>query len=114
MRQFLLDELSDDEINNLESYLKRTLKQAPMEGVFWLTVPDDLWAEAQQGHDDCGPFYFGIELDRNLGRNKFIAEFLVRSESNLHCTCISYATSAQRGFLLNFIDTMLAEEHIKA
>ena len=114
MRQFLIDELTDEEMANLDSYLKRTLKPAAMEGIFWLTVPDDLLAKAQQGHEDCGPFYLGIELDRNLGRNKFIAEFLVRSESNLHCTCISYATSAQRDFLLKFIDTMLSEEQIKA
>ena len=114
MRQFLIDELSDEEMANIDSYLKRTLKVGPMEGIFWLAVPDDLLGEAQQGHEDCGPFYFGVELDRNLGRNKFIAEFLVRSESNLHCSCIGYATNVQRDFLLKFIDTMLVEEQIKA
>ncbi len=110
MRQFVVDELSREERDNLESYLKRSLKPGGMEGMFWLAVPDDLLAEAQQGHEACGPFFFGIEL----GRNTLIAEFLVRSESNLHCSCISYATSAQRQFLLNFLDRMLAEERIKA
>jgi len=110
MRQILIDELSKEEQDNLESYLKRTLKCGPMEGMFWLTLPDDLLAAAQHGHEECGPFFFGIEL----GRNKLIAEFLVRSQSNLHCSCISYATPAQRQFLLQFLDGMLAEEHIKA
>ena len=50
MRQFVVDELSKEEQDNLESYLKRTLKAGAMEGMFWLPVPDDLLAEAQQGH----------------------------------------------------------------
>jgi len=110
MRQFLIDELSREERDNLESYLKRTVKEAPMEGIFWLELPPGLWGSAQQGHDSCGPFYFGIELTET----KLIAELLVRSESNLHCSCISYATQSQREFLLRFLDTMLAEERIKA
>ena len=110
MRQFLVDELSREERDNLDSYLKRTVKTAPMEGMYWLEVPRDLWSEAQQGHDECGPFYFGIEL----GRDKILFELLVRSESNLHCSCISYASDAQRRFLLQFIDRMLAEEQIRA
>ena len=57
MRQFVVDELSKEEQDNLESYLKRTLKAGPMEGMFWLPVPDDLLAEAQQGHEQCGPFF---------------------------------------------------------
>ena len=52
----------------------------------------------------------GIELSEKL----LVVELLVRSESNLHCSCISYATPAQREFLFQFIDTMVEEEHIKA
>jgi len=110
MRQLVIDELSREERDNIENYLKRTVRSAAMEGLFWLSVPDDLMAEAQQGHEECGPFFFGIELsEKNL-----VVELLVRSESNLHCSCISYATSAQREFLFRFIDTMVEEEHIKA
>lgn len=110
MRQFLIDELSREERDNLDNYLKRTLRRGPMEGMFWLALPLDLWSEAQQGHEACGPFYFGVELTET----KLIVELLVRSESNLHCSCISYATLAQREFLLRFLDTMLAEEQIRA
>jgi hypothetical protein len=110
MRQFVIDELSREERDNLESYLKRTVRTGPMEGMFWLAVPDDLLAEAQQGHEECGPFFFGIELSEKA----LIVELLVRSESNLHCSCISYATKGQRKFLLEFLDKMLQEEHIKA
>ena len=110
MRQLVIDELSREERDNIENYLKRTVKAGAMEGMFWVVIPDDLLGEAQQGHEECGPFFFGIELsDKSL-----VVELLVRSESNLHCSCIIYATLAQREFLLRFIDTMVEEEHIKA
>lgn len=108
MRQFLLDDLSAEESANLETYMKKALKAGAMEGLFWLQLPDDLLAEKQHGHEECGPFLFGIEL----ARNKLIAEFLVRNQANLHCSCIGYATKMQRDFLLDFIDTMLTEEKI--
>lgn len=110
MRQFVIDELSILERDNLESYLKRSLKPGPMAGIFWIELPDDLLAEAQRGHDPCGPFYLGVELTEK----KLCFELLVRSQSNLHCTCIAYATSVQRQFVLDFIDRMLDEERIRA
>jgi len=110
MRQFVIDELSREERDNLDNYMKRSLKLGGMEGMFWLPVPDDLLAEAQQGHAECGPFFFGLEL----AEKKLIIELLVRSQSNLHCSCISYATKAQRDYLLGFVDSMLHEEQIKA
>ena len=110
MRQFVIDQLSREERDNLENYLKRTLRQGPVDGIFWLELPVDLWGEAQQGHEACGPFYLGVELTENT----LIVELLVRSQSNLHCSCICYATQAQREFLLRLLDTMLAEEHIRA
>ena len=110
MRQILIDDLSRQERDNIENYLKRTLKPSLVEGMFWLSLPDDLLGEAQSGHGDCGPFYFGVEV----GRDNVAFELLVRSGTNLHCSCISYATGAQRDFLLKFVDKMLAEEKISA
>lgn len=110
MRQFLVDQLSREERDNLESYLKRTAKKGPVDGLFWLELPTDLWSGAQQGHEACAPFYFSIELTGDT----LIFELLVRSDANLHCSCISYATKTQRDFFLRFIDTMLAEENIRA
>lgn len=110
MRQFIIDELSGQEHDKLDSYLKKSLSQAAMVGMFWLQLPEDLWAEAQQGHDACGPFFFAVEL----AKDTLMIELLLRSQSNLHCSCIAYATPAQRDFVLRFIDTMLATEQIKA
>ncbi len=110
MRQFLIDDLSREERDNIASYLKNTLRPSPVEGIFWLLLPDDLHGEAQRGHGDCGPFYFGVEL----GRDSLAFELLIRSESNLHCSCISYADRAQRDFVLGFFDRLITEEKIRA
>ncbi len=110
MRQFVIDELSILERDNLDSYLKRTLTPGPMAGIFWIKLPDDLLAEAQRGHEQCGPFYLAVEIEEK----RICFELLVRSKTNLHCTCIAYATPVQREFVLAFIDRMLAEEQIKA
>ncbi|RUM37490.1 MAG: hypothetical protein DSY50_00190 [Desulfobulbus sp.] len=108
MRQYFIDELSFLERDNLDSYLKRTLKPGPIGGVFWLEVPPDLLAPPQQEHPDCGPFYLSVILDDTSVR----FEFLVRSSHNMHCSCISWATPAQRRFVMDFVDNMLEEELI--
>lgn len=110
MRQFLVDELSFLERDNLESYLKRTLKAGTLNGVFWLELPPDLLGEKQHGHETCGPFYVSIVLEEKSVH----AEFLVRSSSTMHCSCIAWATKIQRQFILDFMDRMLTEEMIGA
>jgi hypothetical protein len=110
MRQIVIDELSPMEHDNIDSYLKRTLKQGPMIGLYWMELTPDLLAEAQQGHEEHGPFYLAVEVTRD--GVKF--ELLVRSQTNLHCTCIAHASSMQRQFVLDFMDKMLKEEMINA
>jgi hypothetical protein len=110
MRQIVIDELSPMECDNIDSYLKRTIKQGPMIGIYWIELPPDLLGEAQQGHQDHGPFYLAVELTGSAV--KF--ELLIRSQSNLHCTCIAHATAVQRQFVLDFVDRMVTEEFISA
>lgn len=110
MRQYYIDEISFLERDNIESHLKRTLKKGTIDGVYWLEVPEDLLGPAQQGHDQCRPFYCSVVLEeKNL---RF--EFLVRSADNMHCSCIAWATPAQRRFILDFADRLLEEEMIRA
>lgn len=110
MRQIVIDELSPMELDNIDSYLKRTIKQGPMVGLYWLELPDDLLSDAQQGHEEHGPFHTAVEVTSSAV--KF--ELLVRSQTNLHCTCIAHASAVQRQFILDFIDKMVAEEFITA
>jgi hypothetical protein len=110
MRQYVIDQLSREERANIESYLKRTLKAGPMGGVFWIEVGQDLLSGNQREHEECGPFFFAVEL----GEESVSFELLILSQSNLHCSCIAYATPRQREFVLQFVDKMLLEEQIRA
>jgi len=110
MRQYVIDQLSREEQANIESYLQRTLQPGSLEGVFWIEVPQDLLGAEQRGHDVCGPFFFAVELKAE----SVSFELLVRSQSNLHCSCLAYATKMQRDFVLQFVDRMLKEEKIRA
>lgn len=110
MRQIVIDEMSPMERDNIDSYLKRNLKRGPVLGLYWLVLPPDLLSPTQSEHQSCGPFQLGVEVEREQVR----FELLVRSESNLHCHCTTYATTSQRQFVFDFIDSMLEEERIRA
>ncbi len=110
MRQYVIDQLHREERANIESYLKRTLKPGPVEGLYWIEVPQDLLTGDQRTHKECGPFFFAVELEAE----SVCFELLIRSKSNLHCSCIAYATLSQQDFVLRFVDQMLEEEQIKA
>jgi hypothetical protein len=110
MRQFVIDELSPMERDNIDSYLKRSLTAGPMIGLYWIVLPPDLLSEPQQGHEEHGPFYLAVELEKS----SVCFELLVRSQSNLHCSCIAHATPVQRQFVLDFIDKMVTEELIRS
>ncbi len=110
MRQFVIDDLSPMERDNIDSYLKRNLKAGPMIGLYWMVLPEELLTDTQKEHTDCGPFYLGVEV----AKDSVCFEFLVRSNSHLHCDCIAHVTSEQRQHSLDFIDTMLDEEQIRS
>jgi hypothetical protein len=110
MRQIVIDELSPMERDNIDSYLKRNLQRGPMIGLYWIVLTPDLYADAQLGHEQHGPFYLAVDLDNTTVR----FELLVRSNSNLHCSCIAHADPRQRQFVLDFVDRMVAEEFIKS
>lgn len=108
MRQVVIDELSPMERDNIDSYLKRSLKQGPMIGLYWMQLPDDLLSPTQLNHQEHGPFHLAVEVTNTAVR----FELLVRSQVNLHCSCIAHATAAQRQHVLDFIDKMVEEEFI--
>ena len=110
MRYFMIDDLSKEERVVVENFLKRNATPGPIENLFWLQVPDDLLEETQREHRDCGPFFFGIEL-----QDESVAfELLVRSQATLHCQCIAYTSPAQRDYMLAFVDRLISEERLKA
>lgn len=110
MRQIVIDELRTDERGKIEEFLRHQAKPGPMAGIFWLPVPPALWSEVQQAHADCAPYFFAIEISEAA----VSFELLVRTQATLHCSCIGYATAAQRDYLLGFVDRMVAEQGLRS
>lgn len=110
MRQVLINELSKEEAKVVGEFLTAHTKAAGVAGLYWLAIPRELLGEAQRGHEDCGPFAFAVEA----GDDFVSFELLVRSESNLHCSCTCYANAEQRAFLLDFMDRLTGAGQLKA
>lgn len=110
MRQLLINELTKDEAQKARGFLVTNGQAGAVEGLYWLPIPPELLGEAQEGHESCGPFALAVEL----GEDFVSFELLVRSASNLHCSCTCYTTPAQRGFLLTFMDRLVLEQGIRA
>ena len=85
MRQYVIDQLSKEERANIASYLKRKLQPGPMSGIYWIEIPQELLSSEQREHKECGPYFFAVELEDE----SVCFELLVRSQSNLNCSCIA-------------------------
>ena len=105
MRQYIIDELSPEELNVVKGILKKRLEQGGTDNIFWLNLPDDLLSPLQYQHKSCQPYAMAVEV----GETWIKFEELVRSRVNLHCGCIAYASPVQRKFLARFIDSVLEE-----
>ena len=108
MKQYVIDELRPDDHKKLQSYLDENLESSNLEGIYWLPLELKALTDVQQGHTDCQPFYFAIELKPET----LACELLVRTKSRVRCDCISYATAKQLNWLIQVVDGMFAKLNI--
>lgn len=105
MRSLVFDELLPKDLERLAQHLGEICEPSQMEGVYWLHLPPDLLTPDQSEHAACGPHRVALVLEEDSLR----LEFLVRAQNSLRCACTGYATSAQRQFLIGFMDRLVAE-----
>ena len=110
MHQYVIDELRKGEVDKITNYLKKYCEKSDLDNLFWLRLPDDLLTPTQYEHKECGPFWAGIEVTEE----SVVFEMLIRSRNKLRCSCISYASTQQRQFILNFADKLLKDIEITA
>jgi len=110
MRQLVINELIADDHKKIKSFLDANLETGALPGIYWLTIPSHLLGDTQTSHEQCGPYVVGIELlEENIA-----VELLVRSKSNLHCSCAAYANLEQRQFIIDFYDRIIQETNLQA
>ena len=100
MKQYIIDELRDEDFNALKTYLAKHYGAAAMGAIFWIPIENGLLTDVQKSHPECQPHYFAADLEEN----RLACELLVRTKSRMRCDCIRYATEAQRNWLIALID----------
>jgi hypothetical protein len=105
MRAFVIDEITPEDMEKLESHLKE-LGLLSIEHLYHFHLPPRLLSPMQQEHaPDCGPFYMAVETGRDWVR----LELLVRAKRILRCACIAYATPEQQEYMISYLENLLKE-----
>jgi hypothetical protein len=103
MKQYVVDELRPEDHRKLKEYLDARFAVPGFEDLYWLPLNEELYAEIQQAHSECQPYYFALELTTE----RLACEMLVRTNNRIRCQCIQYATETQRNWLMQVVDTWL-------
>ncbi len=109
MRSYLIQEISELDMPKLMEAITREAYKIPVDGLFWIILPENLLSVEQKEHRDCGPHYLAIEA----GEDWFKLELLVRCEAKLRCDCISYCNPGQREFMINYLDQLIRNQDVR-
>lgn len=108
MRQYMIDELRQEELNRIKNYLEFNCEASELDGLYWLHIPENYLNKTQLEHKACMPYSAAIEL----GGSWVKFEMLIRSRKKIRCNCVALATNEQRQFILEFADRLLLENNI--
>ncbi len=102
MKQYVIDELSNNDFEKIKKYLEDNFKDNAMGGLYWIPLHENVFRDIQKAHTDCRPFYFALELLPD----KLSCELLVRTKGRMRCDCMKYADESQRNWIMAFIDSI--------
>lgn len=104
MKQYVIDELRSEDHEKIKAFLDERYAVAQFDGLYWLPIEEALLEEVQRSHEACRPHYFALELTPD----RLSCELLVRTSERIRCDCIQYATQAQRNWMIDWLDGVLA------
>lgn len=105
MKQYVIDELRPHDYDRIKKYLDKHFERAELDGLYWIPLEARLLTPVQAKHAACQPFFIALALEpASLG-----CELLVRTKQHMRCDCLGYATEAQRNWIIDLIDALLAE-----
>ena len=109
MKQYVIDELREEDYRQIKAYLDEQFGVSKMSGIYWVPLSEDIFSEMQKKHKECQPFYFALDLEPTL----LACELLVRTKEKVRCDCMGYADDTQRNWLVGIIDSMFEKLGIK-
>lgn len=106
MRSYYVDELTEDDLRQIEARLTDKGFKGPLVGIYYIPFPREMLNDEQrEHHDECGPYVLVLET----GKDWLKLELLIRGQGKLRCSCISYCTSEQRCQMMDFLDNFIRE-----
>jgi hypothetical protein len=109
MKQYVIDGINLKDYHKLKEYLGKHLEAAPLEGIYWLELEQNILTPIQAAHESCGPHVFALMLENDY----LSCELLVRIKTNIKCDCMGYATKKQRDWLIDQTDAILEKLSIR-
>lgn len=116
MRAYLIEDLFEADIEKIKNRLNEMELQGPLEGIYYLPLPEDLLQQEQLDHkDECGPYFMSLEIvegPSEMSECQLKLELLTRARNKIRCSCVTYATSDQRRHMIEYVDQFLDELEI--
>ncbi len=103
MKQYVIDGLRYNDYQKLKDFLDSHLVSSSIGGIYWLELDPEILTDIQREHVKCHPLVFGLMLEETC----LSCEFLVRTQKNIKCECMAYATTDQRNWLIDQVDAIL-------
>lgn len=116
MRSYLIEDLVEDDLKKIGAALEELEFRGPLDGIYYLPLPEDLLQPEQKKHlDECGPYFMALELVEgasDMSECQVKLELLVRARNKIRCSCVSYATAPQRKHMIDYLDQFVEELEI--
>ncbi|WP_027175028.1 hypothetical protein [Desulfovibrio aminophilus] len=110
MRSYQIEDLTEESVRRIEARLTELGLRGSLDGIYYLPVPAELLDTEQKAHvETCGPHIMALEV---IDGGRLKLELLVRGRGPLRCSCIAYATPAQRERMIDFLDQLIRDMDI--
>ncbi|MGE4292270.1 MAG: hypothetical protein AB7E32_08675 [Desulfovibrio sp.] len=113
MRCYLIEDIYEDNAKKISKALDEQGWRGPLEGIWYLPVPGELLTKEQREHlSECGPYMMALEMVDRVEEHDFKLELLVRARNKIRCSCVAYATPAQREWMIGLLDDFFREQDV--
>lgn len=110
MRSYLIEDLADNDYKAVCEAFDDLGVRGSLEGIWYLPLPEDLLQPEQKAHlGECGPYFMALEGVDSPDQNSLRMELLVRARNKIRCSCVCYATPAQRRHMVEYLDRFIEE-----
>ena len=110
MRTYLIEDIYEDDYAKIVKALDEIKVNGPLEGIYYLPMPEELLVQEQKDHlGECGPYFMALETVKGISESSLKLELLVRGRNKIRCSCVTYATADQRNHMIEYLDRFIGD-----